>query len=92
MASDEYKLISKHFMRSIKGSCTSIVKIERIQNEAWYSKYVLHGRELKKRLQVDNERHLYHGCSEKTADSIIKDRFNRGFAGKNGKSSTIIFL
>ena len=68
----------------MKGKNTQIIRIERIQNERWYMQYLAHRKEFKKRLGVDTEKRLYHGCPEAPANSIIQDCFNRSFAGVNG--------
>merc|ERR1712110_1403335 len=41
---------------------------------------------LQNRLKMNTEQCLYHGCSEKNADAIIKTYFNRGFSGEHGTS------
>ena len=82
---EEYRSISKDFDKAMKSHYSRIVKIERIQNERWYIQYLAHRRDFKKRLKHDTEKRLYHGCPESAADSIIKDCFNRSFAGVNGK-------
>ncbi|CAF5106069.1 unnamed protein product, partial [Rotaria sp. Silwood1] len=69
---------------AMKGKYTKIIKIERIQNERCLLQYLAHCRDFKKRLTVDTEKRLYHGCPEKAANSIIEDCFNRSFAGVNG--------
>ncbi|CAF3262026.1 unnamed protein product [Rotaria sp. Silwood2] len=81
---DEYKSVVKPFDKAMKGRYTQIIKIERIQNERWLLQYLAHSRDFKKRLTVDTEKRLYHGCPEKSANSIIQDCFNRSFAGVNG--------
>ncbi|CAF1018619.1 unnamed protein product [Rotaria sordida] len=81
---DEYKSIFKPFDKAMKERYTQIIKIERIQNERWLIQYLAHSRDFKKRLTVDTEKRLYHGCPEKAANSIIEDCFNRSFAGVNG--------
>jgi hypothetical protein len=63
---------------------TEIIKLERIQNERWYMQYIAHRKDFRKRLGMDTEKRLYHGCPEIPADAIIKDCFNRSFAGVNG--------
>jgi hypothetical protein len=68
----------------MKGKYTTIIKIERIQNERWHIQYSAHSRDFKKRLNVDTEKRLYHGCPEHAASLIMGDCFNRSFAGVNG--------
>ncbi|CAF2747523.1 unnamed protein product [Rotaria sp. Silwood2] len=81
---NEYKFILTDFDKTMKGKYTQIIKIERIQNERWLLQYLAHSRDFKKRLSIDTEKHLYHGCPDKAANSIIEDCFNRSFAGVNG--------
>ena len=71
----EYKSISKDFDRAMNTHYSRIVKIERIQNERWYSQFLAHGREFKKRLKHNTEKRLYHGCPESATNSIIKGLF-----------------
>jgi len=82
--SDEYKLILTDFHQTMNGEYTRIIKIERIQNERWYTQYLAHRRDFKKHHNKDTEKHLYHGCPETAANLIIEDCFNRSFAGVNG--------
>ncbi|CAF3738304.1 unnamed protein product [Adineta steineri] len=81
---DEYKQIISKFNEQMQGNYSQILKLERIQNERWYMQYVAHKKEFKKRLGIDTEKRLYHGCPEGPADAIIQDCFNRSFAGVNG--------
>ena len=74
-----------NFDQAMKDKYTQIIRIERIQNERWYMQYLAHSKDFEKRLQMDTERRLYHGCPEVASDSIIEDGFNRSFAGVNGK-------
>lgn len=69
----------------MKGKYVQIVRIERIQNERCYMQYLAHLVDFNKRLNMDTERRLYHGCPQDAANSIINDGFNRRFAGVNGK-------
>ncbi len=82
---NEYKSIVTNFDQAMKGKYTQIIRIERIQNERWYMQYLAHSKDFKKRLNLDTEKRLYHGCPERAANSIIEDGFNRSFAGVNGK-------
>jgi hypothetical protein len=75
----------------MKDKYTEIIRIERIQNERWYMQYLAHRKDFEKRLNTDTERRLYHGCSEKAANSIIEDCFNRSFAGVHGKFNLCAF-
>lgn len=67
------------------GNYNRINKIERIQNERWHKQYLVHRDDFQNRLKMNTEKFLYHGCSDVAADSIIKEYFNRSFAGENGK-------
>ena len=82
---DEYKQIIGRFHEQMADNYSEILKLERIQNERWYMQYAAHKKEFKKRLGIDTEKRLYHGCPEYSTDPIIKDCFNRSFAGDHGK-------
>ncbi|CAF3835931.1 unnamed protein product, partial [Rotaria sp. Silwood1] len=84
ITTDEYKSISEKFGQDMNGTSTKIIRIERIQNEAWYIQYLVHSREFQTRINEINEKHLYHGCPEESANKIIESWFNRSFAGVNG--------
>ncbi len=86
---EEYNLIISKFNEQMEGEYTEIVKLERIQNERWYMQYIAHKKDFKKRLGINTEKRLYHGCPEVAADAIIKDCFNRSFAGVNGTLSLV---
>ncbi|UJR11706.1 hypothetical protein I4U23_015887 [Adineta vaga] len=81
---DEYRQIIGKFHEQMEEYYTEIVQLERIQNERWYMQYIAHKKEFKKRLGIDTEKRLYHGCPEEPADAIIRDCFNRSYAGVNG--------
>lgn len=80
----EYKSIVSNFDETMNGKYARIIRIERIQNERCYMQYLVHHADFQKRLKMDAERSLYHGCSDQAANSIIETGFNRSFAGKNG--------
>ncbi|CAF2236408.1 unnamed protein product, partial [Rotaria magnacalcarata] len=80
----EYQTIASNFDQAMKGKYTDIIKIERIQNERWYMQYLAHTKDFRKRLNMDTEKRLYHGCPEQAANTIIEDCFNRSYAGVNG--------
>jgi O-acetyl-ADP-ribose deacetylase (regulator of RNase III) len=84
---DEYNSIINKFDEQMERYYTEIIKLERIQNERWYMQYIAHRKDFKKRLVIDTEKRLYHGSPELPADLIIKDCFNRSFAGVNGNLS-----
>jgi hypothetical protein len=87
----EYNIIVEEFNKTMFGHYNKINRIERIQNERWYKQYLVHQDDFKKRLKMNTEKFLYHGCSDMAADSIIEEYFNRSFAGKNGKLN-VLFL
>ncbi|CAF3327022.1 unnamed protein product [Rotaria socialis] len=80
----EYKSIASNFDQTMKGKYTDIIKIERIQNERGYLQYLVHSKDFLKRLKVDTEKRLYHGCPEQAANAIIVEGFNRSYAGEHG--------
>jgi hypothetical protein len=90
--SDEYKSILTNFDQAMKGKYTTIIRIERIQNERWFIQYLAHGQNFKTRLNKDTEKTLYHGCPEHAVHSIMEDCFNRSFAGVNGNFNFHFFL
>ncbi len=81
---NEYKSIVASFDQAMKEKYSAIIKIERIQNERWFLQYIAHSQEFMKRLNIDTEKRLYHGCRQSVANSIIEDCFNRSFAGAHG--------
>ena len=83
-SSSEYKSALVTFEQSMKGIDLTVIKLERIQNERWYKQYMVHSEDFRKRLDVDTEQRLFHGCSEESAVAIVDDNFNRSYAGKNG--------
>jgi hypothetical protein len=89
---DEYKSIVTNFDQAMNGKYSTIIQIERIQNERWYMQYLAHVRDFKKRLSIDTEKRLYHGCPQQAANLIIEDCFNRSFAGVNGKDFLSCFF
>jgi hypothetical protein len=90
--SNEYKSILTDFQKTMNGQYTQIIQIERIQHERWYTQYLAHSRDFKKRLNTDTEKRLYHGCPEAAANLIIEDCFNRSFAGTNGTNSVFVSI
>ncbi|CAF3369067.1 unnamed protein product [Rotaria sp. Silwood2] len=81
---NEYTSIVSSFDQAMKEKYTQIIKIERVQNERWYMQYLAHKEDFERRLKMDTEVSLYHGCSEQAAHSIIEDCFNRSFAAVHG--------
>ena len=84
---EEYSIIITEFDKTMADNYRRINRIERIQNERWHRQYLVHRDDFQKRLQMNTEKFLYHGCSDDAADSIINEYFNRSFAGKNGEPS-----
>ncbi|CAF1484112.1 unnamed protein product [Didymodactylos carnosus] len=80
---DEYKFVVNEFNKRMNGKYSQIVQIERIQNKRWYMQYLAHRVDFKKRLNMETEKLLFHGCPEQAAKAIIEDCFNRSFAGVN---------
>lgn len=64
---------------------SKIIRIERIQNERCYLQYTIHKQAFEENFNKDTEKCLYHGCPEQAAMAIVKDGFNRNFAGVHGK-------
>ena len=64
----------------------AIVKIERIQNPAFYGQYAAKKKQLDtyNPKGVQNERWLFHGTKESSISKINKTNFNRSFRGQNG--------
>ncbi|CAF1608245.1 unnamed protein product, partial [Didymodactylos carnosus] len=82
----EYQSVFNEFDKTMKGKYTEIIQMERIQNERQYLQYLVHRSEFKKRLNIETEKLLYHGCPDTAAIAISEDCFNRSFAGVNGTS------
>ena len=80
----EYKSTLARFEESMIGISIKVLQLERVQNERWYKQYEVHREDFRKRLNVDTEQRLFHGCAAESANAIIEDNFNRSFAGKNG--------
>ncbi len=86
-SSDEYTMVMKEFMSTMTSNLYSkILRIEIVWNERWYKQYMIHKEEFSQRLKNDTEKHLFHGCSESAANSIMKECFNRSYAGVHGES------
>ncbi|CAF0841059.1 unnamed protein product [Didymodactylos carnosus] len=87
--SPEYAKVLNLFDVTMRGNYVQIVKIERIQNERWFKQYAAHRDEFNLRNKQNNainnnEKLLFHGCLDTTADKIVQECFNRSFAGVNG--------
>lgn len=75
----------------MSGQYKKISRIEHIQNERWHKQYIVHRDDFKKSLKMNTEKFLYHGCTDVAATSIIRDYFNRSFAGKHGRCCFLSF-
>ncbi|CAF0879818.1 unnamed protein product [Didymodactylos carnosus] len=83
----EYASVLSQFNVTMIGHYSQILKIERIQNERWFKQYAAHRDEFDQRYNKQNminEKLLFHGCPNVSADKIIQECFNRSFAGING--------
>ncbi|CAF3089011.1 unnamed protein product [Rotaria sp. Silwood2] len=83
-SSKEYQDVLQKFNTTMNNQYTRIIKIERIQNERWFKQYAAHRDEYKQRYGQLDERLLFHGCLETSANQIVQECFNRSFAGVNG--------
>ena len=63
-----------------------IVRIENIRNKGWYRQYFIWQNKMifYSQIKQNTEKCLFHGCSEQAANNIMKEFFNRGFAGAHG--------
>lgn len=73
---NEYTDIQKTFDATMAGHYQKIIMIERIQNKPWYMQYAIHRDAFREKLNADTEKRLFHGCSEDSANKIIKSWFN----------------
>ena len=63
-----------------------IVKIERIQNSKLYAQYTARKKTMDRaNVGHQNERQLFHGCSDSVIDAINHGGFNRSYAGQHGE-------
>ncbi|CAM4887078.1 unnamed protein product [Rotaria socialis] len=86
-ATKEYEDVVERFQLTMTSTFyKEIVRIEHIWNRRWYQQYRIHHGEFHKRLSNDTETWLFHGCSETAANNIIKECFNRSYAGIHGTS------
>ncbi|CAF1314156.1 unnamed protein product, partial [Adineta steineri] len=84
-SSNIFKEVLQIFQSSMSNqSYKEVISIENIRNKRWYRQYLAERDDFNDRLKRNTEKRLFHGCSEKAADSIMKEFFNRGFAGANG--------
>ena len=83
--SGEYQRVFEKFFLTAKNA--NITRIHRIQNPFRYRGYTLRKQKMEKDNCGANERQLFHGTSADSATAINLQGFNRGFCGKNGKSS-----
>lgn len=95
-SSDEYSQVKRLFTATMptpqqQSSISDlqwhhIVKIERIQNPALYTRYATRKKDIGERNSsgLKNERKLFYGCTQDVADKIIHWGFSTVFAGNNG--------
>jgi hypothetical protein len=89
-SSNEYTRVVNEFWSTMTSKyCSEILRIELVWNERWYKQYMIHKAEFSQRLQKDTEKYLFHGCSEIAANNIIKECFNRSYAGVHGESKKV---
>ena len=65
------------------------LQISRVQNEMRYLLYKIYKSTVSKELKlagVPVERALWHGTTANCVESICRDKFDRIYAGKNGRS------
>uniref|UniRef100_A0A1X7UHJ5 Poly [ADP-ribose] polymerase n=1 Tax=Amphimedon queenslandica TaxID=400682 RepID=A0A1X7UHJ5_AMPQE len=81
----EYKTAETAFNKTMTGSYTQILSIQRLQNPTLYKQYAVRKKEMEKHNPKghQNERLLWHGTSPDTLDKINTRGFDRNFAGKN---------
>ena len=66
-----------------------IVKIERIQNSKLYEQYSARKKAMERASAGrQNERQLFHGCSDTAVVAINHGGFNRSYAGQHGQCSS----
>lgn len=75
------------FITGLQRPYRGILKIERIQNPVLYGQYIARKKAMVKAnpSDVENERHLFHGCPGDVINNINSTGFNRSFCGKNGE-------
>ncbi|XP_060751201.1 protein mono-ADP-ribosyltransferase PARP14 isoform X1 [Tachysurus vachellii] len=81
--SQEYTDVETSFRRT--GLTSTILKIERIQNETLWKNYMNQKTYLeKKNKHTNNEKLIFHGTGSDNIDKINDRGFNRSYAGMNG--------
>ena len=82
--SGEYREVSQAFRQTI--SYYKIKKIQRIQNPKLWSQYAARKKTMDKENPhgMQNERKLFHGCTEGAIQSINHSGFNASNAGRKG--------
>ncbi|CAF0916237.1 unnamed protein product [Adineta steineri] len=84
-SSNEYAMVVQSFCTTMtEGLCKEILRIELVWNNRWYKQYEIHRDEFNQRLKINTEQYLFHGCSQFAANNIIKECFNRSYAGQHG--------
>ncbi|XP_003447633.1 uncharacterized protein LOC100707456 [Oreochromis niloticus] len=82
-SSSEYLKVKAAFTQTVQ---KTILKIERLQNVHLQQNYEVQKKKLSEKNRQDGgagERLLYHGTSQDTCESIIKNGFDRSFSGKH---------
>ncbi|KAM8882173.1 protein mono-ADP-ribosyltransferase PARP14-like isoform 2-T2 [Synchiropus picturatus] len=82
-ASAEYRRVENGFKQTCWGS---IIKITRVQNVHLRRAYEVQKRRISEKNGDAGEKLLYHGTSQDSCHSIMKNGFNRSYAGQNGTS------
>ena len=84
-SADEYTQVQQMFQSTMTAQdYKEILRIELIWNRRWYQQYMIHHKEFSLHLGENPQRMLFHGCSEKAANSIVEKYFNRSYAGEHG--------
>ncbi|CAF3712657.1 unnamed protein product, partial [Adineta steineri] len=84
-SSNEYAMVVQSFCTTMtEGLCKEMLRIELVWNNRWYKQYEIHRDEFNQRLKINTEQYLFHGCSQFAANNIIKECFNRSYAGQHG--------
>ena len=80
--SQQYKRVQDRFQQTCSGN--QIVKIERVQNPALFSSYMIRKQKINE-TKGSNEQLLFHGTPGDNCKLINHTGFNRSFHGKNGE-------
>ncbi|XP_077985210.1 protein mono-ADP-ribosyltransferase PARP14-like [Glandiceps talaboti] len=84
-SSDEYKKVESSFRRSMQPNTSTVIKVERVQNQQLYKQIIIKKQtiEHKSKSGINTERSLYHGTSKDVCKVINAHGFNRSYAGKH---------